>query len=190
MVRAMTDTTPFASFIRFVFAREGGWVDHPADPGGATNHGISLRFATGLGRLLDMDGDGDVDRDDIRLIQPSHAEHIYRMQFWEKVRGDELPAPFAIATADAAVNCGPGRAIRWLQSAVGARPDGVIGPRTIASASAASPRQALEEMLARRVMHHATISGFTTFGLGWMRRCAGLGILAAEFLPPPPGDAP
>ena len=182
--------TAFAAFMDFVFLREGGWVDHPADPGGATNHGISLRFAVGLGRLLDMDGDGDVDRDDIRMITREVAAGIYRDEFWRLVRADELPPAVAIATTDAAVNCGPARAVRWLQGAVGARADGQIGPRTLASVAAASPRQVLEEIVARRMMHHATLPTFRTFGLGWMRRCAGLAIVSAEYLPPLPAPAP
>ncbi|WP_338665010.1 glycosyl hydrolase 108 family protein [Pararoseomonas sp. SCSIO 73927] len=174
----------------FVFEREGALVDHPSDPGGITNRGISLRYAKSKGRLLDLDADGDVDAADIRLITPAVAAEIYDADFYLKVRGPELPASIAIAAADAAVNCGPDRAIRWLQAAVGARVDGALGPLTLVSVAAASPRQLLAEFQARRMVHHATLSTFGTFGLGWMRRCSALSILCAAYLPPVPETSP
>ena len=82
------------------------------------------------------------------------------------------------------MNCGPGRAIRWLQRAIGARQDGVIGPRTLASVAAASPRAVLEEVVAQRILFHASLPTFGAFGTGWVRRCSALLIVAAEFLPP------
>jgi len=174
----------FDEAMRFVFRWEGGWVDHPADPGGATNHGISLRYAISKGTLLDLDRDGDVDAADIRLITPSTAAMMYRKDFWWAVRAEALHPALAIVAFDAAINCGPDRARRWLQQAVGATVDGVIGPRTLAAAAAAEPRAAVREMLARRLQHHASLPTMRNFGLGWMRRCADLALFAAPYLPP------
>jgi lysozyme family protein len=159
-------------------------VDHPADPGGATNHGISLRYAISKGTLLDLDRDGDVDAADIRLITPKAAADIYRKDFWWAVRAEALHPAIAVVAFDAAINCGPDRARRWLQQAVGATADGVIGPRTLAAATAADPRAAVREMLARRLQHHASLPTMRNFGLGWMRRCADLALFAARYLPP------
>jgi lysozyme family protein len=176
----------FDAAMAFVLRWEGGFVDHPADPGGATNHGISLRYARSRGRLLDLNGDGEVDAADIRLITPAVAATMYRKDFWWPVRAEALPPAIAVITFDAAINCGPDRARRWLQQAVGASADGIIGPRTLAAVAAADPRVAVREMLARRLVHHANLPTMSNFGLGWMRRVADLALFAARYLPHPP----
>lgn len=191
----MTDAAPppetiFAAAMAFVLRKEGGYVDHPRDPGGATNHGISLRYALRLGRLLDLDNDGDVDAADIRLISPKVAADIYRKDFWRAVRADDLPPAIAIVAFDAAVNCGAPAAARWLQQAVGATPDGAIGPRTLAAVAAADPRAAVQEMLALRMVHHANQPTIRNFGLGWFRRLAALALFAARHLPPDTTEIP
>lgn len=176
------DTPPASTFDRamgFVFRYEGGFVDHPNDPGGATNHGISLRFARSLGRLLDLDRDGDVDADDIMLVSPAEAAKVYRQRFWEAVRADELPAPIAMVAFDTAINCGPARAVRWMQGGLGVAQDGSIGPRTLAAARAADWRAVVAEMMAQRFMHHASLPTWNTFRVGWSRRCAALLVFAA-----------
>jgi lysozyme family protein len=181
---ALSPDAVFARAMAFVLRYEGGYSEHPADPGGATNHGISLRYAVKLGRLLDLDRDGDVDAADIRLITPKIAADLYRKDFWWAVRAERLPAAMALVAFDAAINCGPGRAAGWLQGAVGAAQDGAIGPKTIAAAAAhPDPAGAVQEMLAQRIVHHADLPTWRNFGLGWSRRIAALALLAAEFLP-------
>lgn len=186
----MDPETPAARFerrLRFVLLKEGGFVDHRADPGGATNHGISLRYAVSKGRVLDLDHDGDVDAADIRLITPAVAADLYRKDFWRPVRGDELPAPLDLVLFDAAVNCGVGRAVGWLQTHLGVRSDGDFGPRTLdalrqhlAQPGALPPL--VREMLARRISHHAALDDLPEFRLGWSRRLAALCTLAGQEL--------
>lgn len=176
------DTPPASTFDRamaFVFRYEGGFVDHPNDPGGATNHGISLRFARSLGRLLDLDRDGDVDAADIMLVTPAEAAKVYRERFWNTVRADELPAPIAMVAFDTAINCGPARAARWLQAGLGVAQDGAIGPRTLAAARRAQWGVVVGEMMAQRFIHHASLPTWKDFGVGWSRRCAALLVFAA-----------
>ena len=123
-----------------LIAREGGYVEHPADPGGATKYGISLAWARRVG--LDLDHDGDTDRDDIGLIDRGIARTLYRLHFWAEPRLDQLPEALQEPVLDWAVNAGPALAIRELQKIVngfvrtvdsGLIPlveDGRIGPRT------------------------------------------------------------
>ncbi len=185
----MHPTTPphsprFERSLRFVLLKEGGFNDIAADRGGATNLGISLRFARSLGRALDLDHDGDVDADDIELLTPERAAGIYLVNFWGPARCDALPAPLDLIHFDAAVNCGVGGAALMLQRAVGAEPDGRIGPRTLAALARKPVGAAAREMLARRMLHHAQLSRdqVQTFGLGWMRRLSALGFEAATEL--------
>jgi len=128
-----------------VLRREGGFVDDPADPGGPTKHGISLRYARGIG--LDIDDDGDTDRDDIELVTPERAKDLYRLDFWLVPRINMLPSEIQPQLVDFAINSGPGRAVITLQNTLDyARseasdvltfkpliPDGLIGKRTISA---------------------------------------------------------
>ena len=174
----------FDDAFEFTLGREGGFVDHPSDPGGATNHGVSLRYARRLGRVVDLDLDGDVDIDDIRLVTPAVAKTLYRKDFWWPVGADRLHPAVAAVVFDTAVLCGAPRAARWMQGAVGVTQDGVIGPRSLAALAAADPRAVVAEMLARRMLHHADDPNRRDFGLGWFRRIAALALFAARYLPP------
>lgn len=98
---------------------EGGLTDNPADPGGITNKGISLRFLKGLPVSTgDIDCDGDVDADDIRTITTSDAERLFRLSFWDTLKCDDYVQPVALALYDAAVNCGRAQAVKFVQRAI------------------------------------------------------------------------
>lgn len=97
---------------------EGGFVNHPADPGGATNHGISLRYARSKGLQFDLDRDGDVDEHDIRLVTPEIARGAFFEDFFYGPKIHTLPEPLHAQMFDYAVNSGPGQAIKSLQHAL------------------------------------------------------------------------
>lgn len=102
--------------IEDILRREGGFVNNPADKGGATNHGISLRYARGIG--LDLDRDGDVDKDDICIVSPALAAELFKRDFLETPRINRLPDEIQPQMFDIAVNSGPHRAIELLQMAL------------------------------------------------------------------------
>lgn len=126
---------------------EGGFSNDPADRGGPTNLGISLRAVRGLDAdrklsaflraELDVDDDGDLDIDDVKGWTRATAEKFYRAEYWDAVRGDLLPWPLSLIMFDAAVNQGAGAAIKVLQRVLRVTEDGVIGPATIAAANRA-----------------------------------------------------
>ena len=123
-----------------VLKHEGGWVDHPADPGGATMKGVTIgTFAQFKGRK--------VTKDELRNISDADLRAIYKRGYWDKVRGDELPAGLDHVAFDAAVNSGPSRGIRLLQQALGVTADGKIGPETLARAQSVNARSAIEAAL-------------------------------------------
>jgi lysozyme family protein len=162
----------FHECVQIVLKHEGGFVDHAADPGGATNHGISLRYARTLGSMLDLDRDGDVDRNDILLVTPAKAAMVYRDWFWRDVKGDDLPAGVDLVTFDFAVNSGAGRAIGALQRAVGAQADGFIGPATLAAVQMARPqaKAVIGAICDERLTFLRGLRTWPTFGRGWGRR--------------------
>ncbi|MFN3298507.1 glycoside hydrolase family 108 protein [Caldimonas sp.] len=154
----------FDRALKIVLGHEGGYVNHPKDPGGETNLGITRRtWESWVGRPA-MPGE-------MRSLTPDMVRPIYRQQYWDRVRGDDLPSGADLATFDAGVNSGTTRGARWLQEAVGARQDGVVGPQTLAAA-AAHPNK--PDMVAKicdlRLDFLMGLSHWGTFGRGWGRR--------------------
>ncbi len=178
----------FNRFVDIIIEHEGGarFVNHPADPGGATRWGISLSFARYQKARFDLDGDGDVDGDDIRILPRGVAVAAYQDSFWAPTRAAELPVYLALPVFDMAVNQGQRAAIRCLQRAVGASPDGVIGPKTIATAHGRNDTAAVAaEFLVRRLLKYSAIDAarLAAFGRGWFNRAVAidrstLGLLA------------
>lgn len=164
----------FALAMQFVRYWEGGWSNHKADPGGLTKWGVTIK--TIIAKALDFNGDGKVNEKDLADMTPAQAESLYRTDYFDKVRGADLPPAVAILAFDAAVNQGPGRAGRWLQETAGMTGkdvDGVIGDQSvarIARAFAADERAFLREFQVRRALHYSSLSSFVTFGRGWFRR--------------------
>lgn len=140
-----------------LIGHEGGYVYDARDPGGETKYGISKRAYPQL---------------DIRNLTLIHAQAIYRRDYWDKCRCGELPAGVAFDVFDAAVNSGPAQAARWLQAAVGAKADGVIGPVTLAAVRQL-PAQAVRARLSgARLDFMTNLPAWPAFGKGWARRIA------------------
>lgn len=152
----------FARCLAHVLKSEGGWSDHPSDPGGATMKGITLatyrQYRPGA------------DKADLRRITDAEVARIYRDGYWNPVRGDDLPAGLDLVAFDAAVNSGVSRGARWLQSALGVSADGKIGPATVAAARQAHPVAVIERATGARLAWLRTLKTWPTFGKGWSRR--------------------
>lgn len=148
----------FEQAVQFVLDREGGLVDHPSDPGGITNYGISLRAYPALG----VDG--------IKNMSVTQARAIYRRDYWDKLQADKLPAKIRLTLFDSCVNMGLIGATRMLQSTIGMVPDGVIGPKTLAAALRADQDYLLERLTTQRILIYAGLKTFDTFGKGWVHR--------------------
>lgn len=151
-----TSPTIGASRFDIAFAKvdqiEAGFVNNPADRGGATNHGVSLRFLVAEGKIdanhdgfadYDLNMDGDIDIADIKALTVADAKALFKRCFWDRLGCDALPAPLDAAVFDQGVNGGCVAAIKLLQSAISTtltkrlgnpttiRADGVIGPATM-----------------------------------------------------------
>lgn len=147
-----------------IYKHEGGYVDHPKDPGGATNYGITHKtLAAARGR--------SVRKQDVRNLTRDEADAIYRDRYWQTVQGDALPYGLDLVAMDGAVNSGPARGAKWLQIGVGAKADGKVGPNTINKAYAASVR-AIEVACDARMSFLQGLRHWDTFRRGWSRRVA------------------
>ena len=163
----------FSTALDHVLVHEGGWADHPADPGGATMKGVTLMtyrrfFGSHKGKS------------DLRRISHQELEEIYRTGYWDKCRCDDLPSGVDYAVFDAAVNSGPGRAARWLQFVLGAHQDGSIGPVTLSLVDSQTPTEIVNRLCDRRLAFMKSLRTWSVFGKGWGRRVAGVRATALE----------
>jgi len=177
----------FARALANVLVHEGGFVNHPKDPGGATNKGITIAtFRKWVKR------DGTVN--DLKNISAADVAKVYRKHYWDKVRGDDLPSGVDYAVFDYAVNSGPGRAAKALQSVVGAKLDGAIGPETIGKATAYNPAVVVNRLCDERMAFLRRLNTWPTFGKGWSSRVAGVREDAVHMIafakPQAPGSPP
>lgn len=154
----------FELALKHVLKFEGGYSDHPKDPGGATNFGITI------GVLGEFRG-APVTKHDVRILTLAEASRIYRSRYWNAVSCDQLPAGLDLAVFDCAVNQGVGRAARFLQIAARVKTDGIVGPLTLNAVSTARQAPLLCEFMAYRMRSYGLLKSlFLTFGLGWSRR--------------------
>lgn len=162
---------------------EGGFADHPADPGGATNLGItSAVLAEWRGR--------PVTKDEVRALTRHEAAAIYRRRYWEAVGGDELPAGVDVAVFDYAINSGVERASRALQRVLGVPRDGIVGVETVRAAWALPQAQVIRELCAARRGFLAGLRIFPVFGRGWLARARRLEAFALALAGEAPSPTP
>jgi lysozyme family protein len=153
----------FEPALTCVLKHEGGYSDHPADPGGATCMGITRAV------LAEWRGH-PVTKAEIRALGRAEAGQIYRQRYWDAVSGDALPAGLDLAVFDFAVNSGPSRAVRALQRTLGVAADGRIGPKTLRALAACDPVEAVARLSALRLAFLGALSTFPVFGRGWTER--------------------
>ena len=156
----------FVSSLKHVLVHEGGYVDHPKDPGGATNKGVTLAvFQRFYGASMG--------KDDLRAITDEQLEHIYKTGYWDKCRCDDLPNGIDYVVFDQAVNSGPGRSAKWLQAVVDVTVDGGIGTQTIDATRQQDAAQVIDAMCDERLAFMKRIRNgelWETFGRGWQAR--------------------
>jgi lysozyme family protein len=146
---------------------EGGLVNHPRDPGGMTNLGVTKRvWEDYTGR--------QASETDMRALTPEKVKPLYRERYWDRVRGDDLPSGVDFAIYDFAVNSGPARAVRFAQKIAGATQDGAMGPKTLAKikeyCDAKGDEAFIQAYTDARMDFLQGLSTFNTFGRGWTRR--------------------
>ena len=161
----------FDQAFAIVIGHEGGYSNEREDAGNwtggivgvgickGTKYGISAAAYPGL---------------EIAALSLDGAKDIYRRDYWQKIRGNDLPPPLALLVFDAAVNNGPAQAVRWLQAAANVTIDGIIGPHTLSAVAQAQGATLCAEFQAQRTYFMANLATWRTFGMGWARRLCAL----------------
>ena len=152
--------------LKIILMHEGGYVNHPKDPGGETNLGVTKRVYEEWGGTKEM-----------KDLTVEDVEPIYKKNYWDKIKGDDLPDGLDLCVFDFGVNAGPGRAAKFLQKLLGVTQDGGIGPQTLGALQSAigedkvtQTREMIEKYQSMRQEYYEGLSTFDTFGKGWTRR--------------------
>ena len=153
----------FDTCMTMLLAHEGGFVNHPSDPGGMTNLGVTKR-------TYDEYHGTDIDEEGMRQLTKADVEHIYRRNYWNRCRCQDLPSGVDWAVFDLAVNSGTGRAAKLLQRAVEAEEDGSIGPLTLMLVNKNDTENIINRIAMYREQFYRSLSNFDVFGRGWLRR--------------------
>ena len=153
----------FDKCLEMLLHHEGGFVNHPRDPGGITNLGVTKRvYEKWVGRI--------VSEQEMRDLTVEQVGPIYRNDYWNKCKCDDLPSGLDWSVFDWAVHSGPGRSAKALQGIIGATQDGGIGPQTLKLVEKHSPKEMIEKMHDKRQGFYEGLKTFDTFGKGWSRR--------------------
>ena len=153
----------FDSCLEHVLHSEGGYVNHPQDPGRETNLGVTRRVWQDWVKR-------ELHDDEMRHLTPDMVAPLYKARYWDAVKGDDLPSGLDLCVFDCAVNAGVSRAARFLQHTVGAVEDGVLGPKTLELVKTKGATALIADFCAQREMHYKSLPTFATFGKGWMAR--------------------
>jgi lysozyme family protein len=148
--------------LKQVLKYEGGYVDHPKDPGGPTNKGVTQAVYDSWRKSQNLPTQS------VRGIADSEVAAIYKNLYWDRVSGDLLPDGVDFAVFDFAVNSGVSRAAKTLQAVVGVTQDGQIGPATIL----ATKTYVAMAVTNKRLAFMQSLSIWSTFGKGWSARIA------------------
>jgi lysozyme family protein len=170
-----------------VLRHEGGFADHPDDPGGATNMGITRQTLAAWRGVTPV---AALPVAAVRNLSGAEAAQIYRAKYWAPVGAATLPVGLDLALFDFAVHSGPSRAVKTLQAELGVGRDGILGPVTLKALEQRVARVGADELIdalcGRRLQFLAELSTFAVFGKGWTARVAAIRQTALNWSPAAP----
>lgn len=158
-------STNFIECVAFTLQAEGGFVNNPTDPGGATMEGVTL--AT----YRNFCHDQNLTVSDLKAITSKEVDAIYQQSYWNANNCDALPPGIDLVVFDFDVNAGNNRSAKILQATLGVSIDGIIGPHTTLVAHCTDPVKLINMLIAHQVSFYKTLKTFPTFGRGWVSRC-------------------
>jgi lysozyme family protein len=154
----------YSKALELVLKWEGGYVNHPADPGGETNCGVTQRVYAAWRKVRGLPVRS------VRHITPDECRAIYSAQYWSAIKGDVLNPGVDYVLFDLAVNSGPVQAVKMLQQALGVKVDGHLGLATLAAAAKADAKALVNRICDLRLGFLHRLKTWKVFGRGWKRR--------------------
>ena len=154
----------FDECLKLVLHHEGGYVNHPKDPGGETNMGVTKRV------YEKWCTENNLEQKDMKDLEFDDVAPIYKKNYWDSVKADQLPEGLDLCVFDWAVNSGTGRSAKAVQKICGAAQDGAIGPKTLALVNGQNTEYMIEQFGKIRQEFYESLKTFDTFGKGWTRR--------------------
>ena len=149
----------FDECLKMLLHHEGGYVNHPSDPGGETNLGVTKKVYQEWGGTKDM-----------KDLTVEDVAPIYKKNYWDRCKCDDLESGVDWVVFDWAVNSGTSRSAKAIQKICGATQDGAIGPKTLALIGKQDTQYVIEEFGKVRQDFYESLKTFDTFGKGWTRR--------------------
>jgi lysozyme family protein len=151
----------FQECLDLVLKSEGGWVNHPSDPGGETNLGVTKRvWEEYVGHPVDS----------LKKLTKDDVAPLYELKYWRPCYCEVLPRGLDFVVFSMGVNAGPGRSVKLLQQSIGCVPDGVIGPRTRELISSSNGSTLIAKFSETRREYYRSLKTFPIFGKGWLNR--------------------
>ena len=155
----------FEKALALVLQHEGGYVNHPSDPGGRTNLGVTQRvWEEYVGH--------PVDEAEMRSLTREMVAPLYKKNYWDVVCGDVMPAGVDYLLFDFAINAGTSRAVKTAQKSIGVTPDGALGPLTTEALITANAKDFIHKFSMAKESFYRSLTTFPTFGKGWLNRVA------------------
>lgn len=153
----------FETALEMLLEHEGGYVNHPKDPGGETNLGVTKRT---WAKWLDR----DINEGEMKELTPEDVADLYKKEYWDRLKCDNLPTGLDFFCFDWGVNSGTGRSAKALQRIISVAQDGAIGPKTLRALEDHNAKEVVDLMYSRRQEFYENLTTFETFGKGWTRR--------------------
>ena len=151
----------FKECLDLVLKSEGGWVNHPSDPGGETNLGVTKRvWEEYIGHPVTT----------MKNLTPADVAPMYEQKYWRPCYGEVLPRGLDFVVFSMGVNAGPGRSVKLFQQSIGCVPDGVIGPTTRGLISNSNSAALIAKFSESRREYYKSLKTFPIFGKGWLNR--------------------
>jgi lysozyme family protein len=165
----------FEKSLELVLQHEGGYTNHPSDPGGRTNLGVTQRvWENYVGHK--------VDETEMRSLTKELVAPLYRKEYWDAVHGDQLPSGADYLAFDFSVNAGAFRSIKTIQRALNITADGIIGPVTVKAIQDTNAEEFINNFTDAKENFYKGLANFQTFGRGWFNRVAKSKRIAEEMI--------
>jgi len=156
-------TGNFKECLALVLKSEGGFVNHPSDPGGMTNLGVTKR-------VWEEYTGHEADEKTMRGLTPEKVAPLYEQRYWRPTYCEVLPRGLDLLVFSMGINGGPGRAVKLLQQSIGCVPDGVVGPRTMELIKSSNVAELIAKYSDARRSYYRSLKNFPIFGKGWLNR--------------------